>query len=59
MKALKNSLREIGRYPSAVFGLLIILAICGLSIYTVITIPYNEAIRLWRMAVKIRSIKPA
>ena len=50
MKALRNSFREISRYPSAVFGLLIILAIVGLAIFTVVTIPYDEAIRFWRGA---------
>lgn len=41
-------LREITRYRSAVAGLAIILALVGFSVYTLITIPYDEAIRLWR-----------
>lgn len=48
MEQLKRSLREISHYPSAVGGVLIILFLVGLSIYTLITIPYQEAIRLWR-----------
>ena len=48
MKRLTQSLREISRYPSAIGGTLIILFLIGLSIYTVVTIPYQEAIRLWR-----------
>jgi len=48
MSAIKRTFSEIGKYPSAVFGLLIISAIIGLAIYTVVTIPYDEAIRLWR-----------
>lgn len=48
MSAIKRTFSEIGKYPSAVVGILIITAIIGLAIYTVITIPYSEAIRLWR-----------
>lgn len=43
-----RSMKEIFRYPSAVFGLIIILALVGVSIYTVIKIPYNQAVLLWR-----------
>jgi peptide/nickel transport system permease protein len=43
-----KTLREVLRYPSAVAGLAIIAALVGLSIYTIITLPYSEAIRLWR-----------
>jgi len=48
MQRLSRSFREISQYPSAIGGTLIILFLIGLSIYTVITIPYQEAIRLWR-----------
>ncbi|MGB4595528.1 MAG: ABC transporter permease [Anaerolineaceae bacterium] len=48
MKSLKNSLREIARYPSAIFGAIIILMLVALAIFAVSTIPYDEAIRLWR-----------
>jgi peptide/nickel transport system permease protein len=48
MRAFLNPLREILRYPSAIGGVLIILALIGVSIYAVIAIPYSEAIRLWR-----------
>lgn len=48
MKMLKNNLRELARYPSAIAGLVIIIALVILSIYTVIAIPYQEALRLWR-----------
>ena len=44
----KPALREIRRYPSAIVGLIIILILAGISVYTVLTIPYQEAIRLWR-----------
>ncbi len=45
---LRGAWREIRYYPSAVFGLIIIILFVAVSIYTVITIPYSEAIRLWR-----------
>jgi peptide/nickel transport system permease protein len=48
MNALKNSFREILRYPSAIVGLSIILLLVVTAVYAVIKIPYNEAIRLWR-----------
>jgi len=48
MNRFSNFIREITQYPSAVGGALIILFLVGVSIYTLITIPYNEAIRLWR-----------
>lgn len=48
MSTLKRSLSEIRRYPSAVAGLSVVIALILISIYVVITIPYNEAIRLWR-----------
>ena len=48
MKAFINTLREITRYPSAIVGLVIIGILILVSIYALVTIPYNEAIRLWR-----------
>jgi peptide/nickel transport system permease protein len=48
MNAMKNSLREILRYPSAVVGLVLILLMFVVAIYAMIAIPYPEAIRLWR-----------
>ena len=48
MTGLKNSLRQLAKYPSAIVGLVIILALISISIYTVIAIPYSEAIRKWR-----------
>ena len=36
------------RYPSAIVGSVIILLLVIVAIYTVITIPYNTAINLWR-----------
>jgi len=48
MNKLRSTLKELAAYPSAVVGLVIILALVGISIYTVISMPYDEAIRLWR-----------
>lgn len=43
-----KSIKEIFKYPTAVVGIVIILALIGISIYTLITIPYSTAVRLWR-----------
>lgn len=48
MNTLKNSFKEILRYPSAIVGSVIILLLVIVAIYTVIKIPYNTAINLWR-----------
>jgi peptide/nickel transport system permease protein len=48
MNNLKNSFRALLRYPSAIFGLLIISFLMVVSIYALATIPYKEAVRLWR-----------
>lgn len=48
MSGLKSAFREIGRYPSAIVGVIMIAILIGVAIYAVATIPYSEAIRLWR-----------
>ena len=48
MNNLRKTFQEIARYPSAVVGLVVILALVGVAIYTMIAIPYNKAIELWR-----------
>ena len=45
---LKNSFQKLLLYPSAIAGLLMVLLMVITAIYTMITIPYPEAIRLWR-----------
>ncbi|MCI2424797.1 ABC transporter permease [Candidatus Acetothermia bacterium] len=45
---MKQGLRQLMRYPAAAIGLAIIVILVVVAIYTVIAIPYNEAIRLWR-----------
>ena len=48
MKTLKNSFRELLRYPSAILGLVIVVFLLGVAVYALVTIPYSEAVRLWR-----------
>jgi peptide/nickel transport system permease protein len=48
MNRLRSRIAELTTYPSAVVGLVIVLFLVGISIYTVIAIPYDEAVRLWR-----------
>jgi peptide/nickel transport system permease protein len=48
MKTIKNIFRNLLRYPSAIFGLSIIAFLLVVAAYALITIPYSEAIRLWR-----------
>jgi peptide/nickel transport system permease protein len=48
MKGLLKTLKDLTTYPSAVVGLVIILMLVGISVYTFIALPYGEAIRLWR-----------
>jgi peptide/nickel transport system permease protein len=50
MRVFWDTIRQIIRYRSAVFGMAIIGALVVMAIYAVITIPYSEAIRLWRGA---------
>jgi peptide/nickel transport system permease protein len=45
--SLRN-LKEVFRYPTAVGGVIVILLLIGVSIYSVIAIPYDQAISLWR-----------
>ncbi len=45
---LRGAIKELLRYPSALAGLLVILALVVVSVYTITAIPYEEAIRLWR-----------
>ena len=48
MTTLKNSFREILRYPSAIAGVIMVLLLVLVSIYAVIKIPYSQAVYLWR-----------
>src|SRR5215510_12646111 len=48
MTALLTGLRQLRYYPSAIIGMTMVLILLLLSLVTVLTIPYSEAIRLWR-----------
>ncbi len=48
MKAILGSFRELARYPTAIVGGLLMLALVLLAVYALIAIPYDEAIKLWR-----------
>lgn len=48
MRNLKKFLSDIAQYPSAVVGMVLILGLFAFSIYTIIALPYREAISLWR-----------
>lgn len=48
MTSIRNFFSEITKYPSAMVGLVLIACLIVFSIYTVIALPYNEAISLWR-----------
>ncbi|MBL8098058.1 MAG: hypothetical protein JNK81_02700, partial [Anaerolineales bacterium] len=45
---LRSSLQKILLYPSAIVGVLVILLLVIVSIYTMVTIPYSQAIAMWR-----------
>lgn len=48
MTAIRASLREILRYPSAIVGSMVVVLMVVTAIYAMVTIPYQEAIRQWR-----------
>ena len=48
MSRFLRTARQVAQYPSAVVGMLIILALIIVAAYCLITLPYDEAIRLWR-----------
>jgi peptide/nickel transport system permease protein len=48
MNNLRSSFKSLLQYPSAIAGLLVVVALVVIAIYAMVTIPYAEAIRLWR-----------
>ena len=48
MKGFLGALRQLGQYPTAVIGMIIIGLLLIVSIITPIVMPYSEAVRLWR-----------
>lgn len=58
MIAFRNSMRDLAQYPSAIAGLVLIAAFIVVSAYAMISIPYSEAIRLWRGGEGVWYINP-
>jgi peptide/nickel transport system permease protein len=48
MKSFRNFFRELAKYPTAIFGSIVVLALVVSAIIVIIKIPYAEAIRIWR-----------
>jgi peptide/nickel transport system permease protein len=48
MNGLRKTLAALKRYPSALVGALVIVLLLALAAYAMVSIPYHEAIRLWR-----------
>ncbi len=48
VRSILSVLRDLVRYPSAAIGILIIVALIGMSVYALVTIPYKEACARWR-----------
>ncbi len=48
MKNFLNTLREIAKYPTAIFGTIVVLALVVAAIIVIIKIPYQVAIDTWR-----------
>jgi len=48
MSFIKQGLKELKNYPSAIAGLVIVVILIGIAIYAPIAVPYNQAIALWR-----------
>ena len=55
---MKKLFANFKQFPSAIFGLILILFLVVLSIYVVIAIPYDEAIRAWRGGEDVRADVP-
>jgi len=48
VNALRNALATLLRFPSAVAGLALVGAMIAFALFAIISIPYAEAVRLWR-----------
>jgi len=48
MQNIKRAFKELLRYPSAIVGIVLILVLVGVAVYTLFALPYNETIALWR-----------
>ncbi|MGC9334145.1 MAG: ABC transporter permease subunit [Anaerolineae bacterium] len=45
---LRSLLPELVRYPSLAVGLAIITMLVGVSVYTILALPYQESVGMWR-----------
>ena len=45
---IKGTLKELLTYKSGIFGIAFLLLLITLSVYTVVALPYDTTIRLWR-----------
>lgn len=52
MPKIKELIKQLIAYKSALAGLAIILFLVAVSIYTILAIPYSEATKLWRAGEK-------
>ena len=48
MQQLRMTLKNLRKYRSLAAGVVIVIIFVVVSVYTVIAIPYSEAVRLWR-----------
>ncbi len=48
MNTLRNTFQKLKPYPSAIAGTFVIFLLVAVAVYTMIAIPYPEAIRQWR-----------
>jgi peptide/nickel transport system permease protein len=55
---MKGLLSNFKQYPSAIIGSILVLILVGIAIYTVIAIPYDEAIDQWRGGEDVRGAVP-
>lgn len=52
LRKIREAVKQLFVYKSALIGLLIILTLIIISIYTIITLPYGTAVELWRTGEK-------
>ncbi len=45
---VKSTIKELLTYKSGVFGAVFLILLLALSTYTIITLPYDETVKLWR-----------
>jgi peptide/nickel transport system permease protein len=53
-----SGLKGLRRYPSMLAGVIVIALFVGISVYTVIAIPYGQAIVLWRGGPDVTATNP-